>query len=140
MSWTALLAGRRAHAAGQPLSASPYPPGDHSGEAKAWRRGWIDAEADRRAATGTFGTGRPLVRSRVAAREAAMDPLDRLQAEVAPTSRLLGGLSPAQHQAVSEVVLALSDTGREVVRLLGDAWRRYADTVARLEGRVAPRR
>lgn len=144
MSWTALLAGRRAHGSGQALSACPYPPGDHSADAKAWRRGWIDAEADRRAATGRFGTGQPVVRSRAVAREAARDALDQLQAEVAPPPRLLGGLSPAQQQAVSDVVgdvaLALSETGRELVRMAGDAWRLYADAVARIEARVAPRR
>lgn len=47
--------GAEAHAAGLPISACPFPPGDLSDEAHGWRAGWIESEVMRRAATNTLG-------------------------------------------------------------------------------------
>lgn len=45
--------GAAAHAAGEPISACPYAPGDPAGA--EWRADWIEAEATARTMSGTFG-------------------------------------------------------------------------------------
>lgn len=47
--------GNAAALAGEHVGSSPWPAGDQSPEAAAWRAGWIEGEISRRTRAGTFG-------------------------------------------------------------------------------------